>query len=78
MPLSDEQIAALRAAAAREGVDADALIAAAESPSEPGQAPEGEKPKLYMYLLPFVTVKEVRSFWLGQTAPFPGDSMPAA
>lgn len=74
MPLTDKQRAALEAKAKERGVDAAELIAAAESlsageretpsPKTPGVAAQGEKPNLYMYLLPFVTVNEVRTIWL--------------
>lgn len=74
MPLTDKQRAALEAKAKERGVDAAELIAAAESlsaggsetPSSkaPGAAAKGEKPNLYMYHLPFVTVNEVRTIWL--------------
>jgi hypothetical protein len=79
MPLTNEQRSALTAEANRRGIDPGKLIAAAEqSTSGPGtdvQTGEpAEKPKLYMYLLPFVTVREVRQNWLGLTESFPGDS----
>lgn len=89
MQLDDNQRAKLKAYAAEKGLDEAKLIAAAEasdeSPGE-GQQAQGEqkqnagppssteKPKLFMYLLPFVTVKEVRSIWLEIEDAFPGDS----
>jgi hypothetical protein len=79
MPLSEEEKAKLTAAANQRGVDPDKLIAAAERRSN-GEAPtvkettaksgadkstaSTDKP-LYMYHLPFVTVNEVRTIWLG-------------
>lgn len=86
MPLSPEQRAALEAEADRRGVDRAALIREAEAlvdggseeqPDRGGNAdtsPSGEPPKLFMYLLPFVTVREVRQKWLGLTESFPGDN----
>lgn len=66
--LTDQQRAALTAEAQRRGIDSAALIAEAEALTSgaPGaaQVPAGEKPNLYMYLLPFVTVNEVRTIWL--------------
>lgn len=84
MPLSPDQIAALRAAAAREGVDPDALVAAAEEhPAESGAerkdtgaAPTAtEPPKLFQYHLPFVLVRELRSKWLGLDERIADDDM---
>ena len=87
MPLSPEQRAALEAEADRRGVDRAALIREAEAlvdggdEQEPSQRggnadapPSGEQPKLFMYLLPFVKVREVRQKWLGLTESFPGDN----
>ena len=84
MPLSPEQRSAVEAEAKKRNVDPDKLIAAVEgeigggnpnAPAENGQpATEAEKPKLFMYLLPFVTVREVRQNWLGLTDSFAGDS----
>lgn len=78
--LSAEQRAAIEAVAKREGVDPKELAAAAQDivdGKDPApDAPAGggkEQPKLFMYLLPFVTVKEVRQRWLGLTDDFPGD-----
>jgi len=74
MPLSESQRAKLTAEAARRGVDPDKLIAAAEravdgAPPTSDKAPSGKPAKtdrpLYMYHLPFVTVNEVRTTWLG-------------
>ncbi len=80
MALNKEQRDALTAAATRKGVDPAALLAEAESlqagaPSSPGgkAAPGAEKPNLYMYLLPFVTVNEVRTIWLELDAVTGGD-----
>jgi hypothetical protein len=77
MPLTSKQRTALEAKAKEKGVDAAKLIAAAEAlsadgdkpgidgdPKTPGAAAKGEKPNLYMYHLPFVTVNEVREIWL--------------
>lgn len=75
MPLTSKQRQALEAKAKEKGVDAAKLIAAAEalassgekaadSAKTPGAAVKGEKPNLYMYHLPFVTVNEVRTIWL--------------
>lgn len=81
MPLTNEQRARLTAEAQRRGIDPAELITAAEQQSPPGDgqssngqsAPAGEQPKLFMYLLPFVTVREVREKWLGLTDSFAGD-----
>lgn len=81
----------LRAEAEREGVEPDDLIAAAEEveaeedePATEGDGKkrsaggkDGERPKLFQYHLPFLTVREVREF-LGMTDPFPGDAKVAA
>ena len=75
MPLNDKQRAALEVKAKERGINSSKLIAAAEAlESEgtaktgdvktPGAAAKGEKPNLYMYHLPFVTVNEVRTIWL--------------
>lgn len=75
MPLTSKQRAALEAKAKEKGVDSGKLIAAAEAldsegadaPAKskaPGMSAGGEKPNLYMYHLPFVTVNEVREIWL--------------
>jgi len=81
MPLTNQQRAALEAKAKEHGVDPAKLIAEAESliSASPARAdkgkdaPSAEQPKLFMYLLPFVTVREVREVWLGLSDPFPGD-----
>lgn len=85
MALSEEQKARLRTEAGKRGIDPDKLIAAAEAePSDDSSsgsrspAPTGEQPKLFMYLLPFVTVREVRQKWLGLTDSFSGDGEVAA
>lgn len=63
--LSKDQVDLLRAEAVRRGIDPDALIAAAESPQPSALASSAkDKPNLFMYLLPFVTVNEVRTIWL--------------
>lgn len=74
MPLTSKQKAALEAKAKEKGIEPAKLIAAAEAlssegattdaPKAPGAAAKGEKPNLYMYHLPFVTVNEVRTIWL--------------
>lgn len=81
MPLTSKQRAALEAKAKEKGIDPAELIAEAEALSAPStdaktkpDAPSGEQPKLFMYLLPFVTVKEVREVWLGLSDSFPGDN----
>jgi hypothetical protein len=78
MPLTSKQRAALEAKAKEHGVDPARLIAEAEALSDPAapgtkQKSSGEQPKLYMYLLPFVRVREVREVWLGLGESFPGD-----
>lgn len=79
MSLSDEQRKALEAEAERRGVDAGKLVAAAEAQVGVGSsdstdpraaraavsAPKSTDKPLYMYHLPFVTVNEVRTIWLG-------------
>jgi hypothetical protein len=78
MALSQKDEARLREAAAAEGVDPEALIAAAQAPGD-GRREDGtgtggrNQQKLYMYLLPFVTVAEVRQRFLGLNDSFPGD-----
>lgn len=82
MPLSDEERSKLEAVARQRGIDLAKLIAAAEesrgappeSANSTGTTSAGEKPKLFMYLLPFVTVREVRHNWLGLSDSFAGDS----
>lgn len=76
MPLTEEQKTLLRTKAAERNVDPEALIAEAErltqssdagSAAADSSAPAAkstDKP-LYMYHLPFVTVNEVRTIWLG-------------
>lgn len=72
MPLTNEQRALLTEEAKKRGLDPDKLIAAAErgsegstgKPATTAGVPGKEKPNLYMYLLPFVTVNEVRTIWL--------------
>ena len=89
MPLSEKQRELLTAEAQKRGVDPAALIREAEKlvdgktdeESAKGKAPgasvKGEKPNLYMYHLPFVTVNEVRTNWLG-LEPWPDGNEPAA
>jgi hypothetical protein len=84
MPLSEEQRTKLAAAAKSRGVDPAALIREAEklvSDSEkakpPGASAKGDKPNLYLYHLPFVTVNEVRTIWL-DLDPVPGGDEYAA
>jgi hypothetical protein len=87
MALTDKQRAALEAAAKERGLDAAKLVAAAEAEAggsqETGAQKSGvpasaEKPKLFMYLLPFVTVREVRQIWLELDDSFAGDNEVAA
>lgn len=78
MPLTDKQRTALEAKAKEAGVDAAKLVAEAESmvagsAGSGDDAPAKEKPNLYMYLLPFVTVNEVRTIWLELDAVAGGD-----
>lgn len=85
MPLTNKQRAAIEAKAKEAGVDPARLLAEAESissgqsaaPDTKGDSsrsvPSTEQPKLFMYLLPFVTVREVREVWLGLSDSFPGD-----
>lgn len=79
MALSEAQRAKLEAEARSRGLDPAKLIEAAEKragkTAGPDAEPSGadEPPKLFQYHLPFVTVKEVRSKWLGLSAPFAGD-----
>ena len=82
MALSEDQRRKLEERALADGIDAGALIAAAEQElagGEPGGEPSGvpgsgvELPKLFQYHLPFVRVREVRRRWLGLTEAFPGD-----
>jgi hypothetical protein len=87
MPLTDKQREALEAKAKERGIDPAKLIAEAESTlsgstaspkSRDAADATAEKPKLFMYLLPFVTVREVRENWLGLTDSFPGDGQVAS
>ena len=81
--LTEKQRAALTAAAKEQGVNPVDLIEEAEAlsgdggkpaePDKPGTSSSGEPPKLFMYHLPFVRVREVRQVWLGLTESFPGD-----
>lgn len=80
MALTSEQRSRLEAEAKRRGVDPAALVAEAEALSEESAASdESGKPAkpaktdapLYAYHLPFVTVNEVRTVWLG-LGPVPG------
>lgn len=73
MSLSNEQRMKLEAAARRRGIDPKKLIAAAERGGDDVESTKAgiesesttkEKANLYMYLLPFVTVNEVRTVWL--------------
>jgi len=69
--LTSEQRQKLTDEAKRRGIDPAELIAAAESPAaESGKPARASAPAktdrpLYMYHLPFVTVNEVRTTWLG-------------
>ena len=94
MPLNEEQEAKVRAYAQKNGLDEEKLVEEANKIQDSGAgqvAQEGstpdnggppssstEKPKLFQYHLPFVTVKEVRQNWLGLTDSFPGDNEVAA
>lgn len=76
MPLTSAQRSALEAKAKEAGVDSAKLIAEAKAMLGAGESAQsadtnpasasasGEKPNLYMYHLPFVTVNEVRTIWL--------------
>lgn len=91
MSLSDEQRETLEAEARKRGVDAGKLVAAAEAQADSGSsdstdprvaraavnAPKSADKPLYMYHLPFVTVNEVRTIWLGLD-PIPGGEEYAA
>ena len=88
--LTEKQRAALKAEAEKAGIDPAALIREAEAladgasgdesadpkAAEPGKPAATDKP-LYMYHLPFVTVNEVRTIWLGLDA-IPGGDENAA
>lgn len=88
MQLTNQQRAALEAKANEIGVDPKELIAEAESlqsespqpatrpaaSPNAGSASSADRPKLFMYLLPFVTVREVRTNWLGLSEVFAGDN----
>lgn len=78
--MTPDQEKELCAQATAAGLDADAVLAAAKrlENADTSSAPSAEQPKLFQYHLPFVTVREVRSTWLGLTDPFPGDSEVAA
>lgn len=91
MPLSSQQHDALTAKATALGIDPDELIAAAEEElaSAPGDKAAAKSPPastadtkaappLYQYHLPFVTVNEVRTIWLGLPAIDGGDMNAAA
>src|SRR3990172_520093 len=62
--LSDKQKAKLRAAATAEGVDADALIAAADNGDESPPTADGPNGKgevgFYAFQHPYMTVNEIR------------------
>lgn len=78
MSLTEQQIAALRQAAASEGVDPDALVAAAREQAA-GDAPsmgDGEPIKLFQYHLPFIRVRELRARWLGLDESIADDELP--
>jgi hypothetical protein len=81
MPLTSQQRAALTAKAKEAGVDPDKLIAEAEAMQSGPPAGKSGKPaseltdepgNLFMYLLPFVTVGEVRRIWLKVPGSLPG------
>lgn len=90
MALTEQQKAALEAEAARQGVDAEELIAEAEviaggaderpakDSATKGAVSSSEPPKLFQYHLAFVRVREVRKIWLGLEESFPGDDEIAA
>lgn len=79
MALSSQQRAALEREARRRGIDAAALVREAEALSQDDDAGDDDAPSdnaakpaaaptdrpLYQYHLPFVTVNEVRTRWLG-------------
>lgn len=71
--LSEDEKAKLRAAAVAEGVDPDALVAAAEeSSSEPAEGGKGVADRLLIGFLDYVKVKELRER-LGFTDRVAGD-----
>lgn len=86
--LTDLEKQQLKAIAESEGVDADRLLEVAQGlrgedaggeDDAPAPAAQGDKgPKLFMYLLPFVKVGEVRAKFLGLDEPFPGDDQVAS
>src|SRR4030067_1233520 len=81
MDLSDKQRIALTKAAVDSKVDVAALIRAAErinAPEDKTTSNEMEQGALYMYLLPFVTVREVRELFLRVPGRIADDEMNAA
>lgn len=62
-----EQIAAARAKASPPAATTPPSPAAANTPTSVA-APDDAQPKLFQYHLPFVTVNEVRTKWLGLDA----------
>lgn len=81
--LTSSQRVRIEQEAASRGVDPDELIAEAEAVLAERDKPEsGSKPgktdlPLYMYHLPFVTVNEVRTRWLGLDAVAGGEQYAA-
>lgn len=83
---ADELIAEAEAALAERepakpapsGVEPSSAKPPKPSAPEPAAAPATEQPKLFMYHLPFVTVNEVRTKWLGLEPMEGGDENAAA
>lgn len=79
MALTDQQKEALRAAAEREGVSYEELLAAADG--EAGGETEGSasgKPLFERMLIgafPYVRVRELRKHWLGLDESLPDDEL---
>lgn len=69
----DPDAAVARAEKARSDVDARASDVAKDGPSSPPGKPTFER--LLLGALPFMTVREFRSGWLGLDAPLPDDGM---
>lgn len=88
MPLDPRKESVIRSEAERRGLDPEEAIRRANA-AVSGSAPASEgassastgKPtaeRLLIGFLPFVTVKELRSIWLGLDAPFIDDGLSCA